>query len=79
MTKVNLNQIKAEDQLSHANLDYSEELYRAYLQDPSQVEDSWRYFFQGWSLGMGEAKSSQSLEKEMQVFQLLKAIGSMAA
>ncbi len=66
--------IKAEDRLSRASLDYSEELYRAYLKDPSQVEDSWRWFFQGLSLGLdtGSGLGSDSLKKELKVFQLLQ-------
>lgn len=67
-------EIKKEDQLSRANLDYSEELYKAYLEDPSQVEDSWRWFFQGLNTGWNkkESHSSANLEKELKVFQLLQ-------
>ena len=66
--------IKSQDQLPRASLDYSEELYKAYLKDPSQVEDSWRWFFQGLNQGLGKSDSadSQLLEKELKVFQLFQ-------
>ena len=65
---------KSQDQLHRENLDYSEELYNQFLTDPSQLEDSWRWFFQGVHTGLGESDShiSQSLEKELQVFQLFQ-------
>ncbi|MCZ0932728.1 MAG: thiamine pyrophosphate-dependent enzyme, partial [Oligoflexia bacterium] len=59
-----------QDKLPRANLDYSEELYNSYLRDPSQVEDSWRWFFQGLSQGLGQTISADSLNKELKVFQL---------
>lgn len=63
------------DQLTRGSLDYSEELYKIYLQDPSKVEDSWRWFFQGlntgWEKSAGPA-SAKSLEKELKVFQLFQ-------
>ena len=63
-----------EDQLQRANLDYSEELYNQYLENPSQVDDSWRWFFQGLNTGLDQSESPQAqfLEKELQVFQLLQ-------
>ena len=66
--------IKAEDQLSRANLDYSEELYKQYIKDPSQIKDSWRWFFQGLNAGLDKTDSSdlQILEKELKVFQLFQ-------
>lgn len=69
-----MSKIKSEDQLPRSNLDYSEELYEAYLQDPSRVEDSWRWFFQGLSTGMDSSAKSFTgdIEKELKVFQLLQ-------
>ena len=61
----------SQDKLTRANLDYSEELYNSYLKDPSQVEDSWRWFFQGLTQGLDQKISVDSLEKELKVFQLL--------
>ena len=66
--------MKAEDQLSMANLDYSEDLYNAYLKDPSKVEDSWRWFFQGLNLGLDRSPQTHpdSLERELKVFQIFQ-------
>ena len=63
-----------QDQFSRANLDYSEELYKQYLKDPSQVKDSWRWFFQGLNTGLDKSDLSQSqlLEKELKIFQLFQ-------
>ena len=33
-----------------SNLGFIEKLYREYLENPAQVESSWRYFFQGMQL-----------------------------
>ncbi len=65
---------RQEDQLPRANLDYSEELYNKYLIDPSQVEDSWRWFFQGLNAGLNKTdlSDSQFMEKELKVFQLFQ-------
>ena len=60
-----------QDKLTRVNVDYSEELYNAYLQDPSQVEDSWRWFFQGLTQALDQKISADSLEEELKVFQLL--------
>ena len=60
-----------QDKLTRANLDYSEELYNSYLKDPSKVEDSWRWFFQGLEQALDQKNSVESLDKELKVFQLL--------
>ena len=63
-----------QDKLTRANLDYSEELYKAYLQDPSQVESSWRWFFQGLNQGLSQKTSVAGLNKRitnLSAFQLL--------
>ena len=59
------------DVLHRNNLGYTEELYQAFLKDPSQVDDSWRWFFQGLNQGLNQNINSQALEKEIKVFQLL--------
>jgi 2-oxoglutarate dehydrogenase E1 component len=38
---------------SRSNLDYIEEQYRRWKDDPSSVEESWRAFFEGYELGVG--------------------------
>ena len=58
------------DPLNQNNLEYTEALYQSFLKDPSQVEESWRWFFQGFSQGLGTSTDS-SLEKEFKVFQFL--------
>ena len=61
----------SQNNLPRANLDYSEELYDIYLKNPSQVEDSWRWFFQGLTQALDQKSSSSDLDKELKVFQLL--------
>ena len=65
---------KSQEQLHRENLDYSEELYKQFLKDPSKVEDSWRWFFQGLNtgLGKGDLHTSHPLEKELQIFRLFQ-------
>lgn len=73
-----MSKIKEEDLLTRANLDYSEELYESYLKDPSQVGDSWRWFFQGLNTGLNKSSLSplpvktDSLENELKVFQMFQ-------
>ncbi|MBC6414985.1 MAG: 2-oxoglutarate dehydrogenase E1 component [Bdellovibrionales bacterium] len=55
------------DVLSGNSLNYTEDLYKTFLKDPLQVEDSWRWFFQGLNQGI----NPQALEKELKVFQFL--------
>ena len=38
--------------LKSTNADYIDELFARYSQDPSSVDDSWRYFFEGLELGV---------------------------
>ena len=57
------------------NLEYTEDLYSLYLQDPNQVEPSWRWFFQGvqsvTASSSGSATSSE-IKKELGVFRLIQ-------
>lgn len=64
--------LKSAGQMQRSNLEYSEELYRLYLQNPNSVEDSWRWFFQGMSAVETDLKK-EDLEKEIHVFQLIQA------
>lgn len=59
-------------EISRANLDYSEDLYLQYLKDPSLVQDSWRWFFQGLRSGMSSQNQTSfaSIQKEINVFRL---------
>lgn len=62
-----------QDKITISNLDYTEELYQSFLKDPRQVEDSWRWFFQGLNQGLNQPSGSHNLEKELKVFQLLNS------
>ena len=66
----------SQNKLSRSNLDWTEELYQSYLKNPMEVEDSWRWFFQGLEQGLdqGFGKSQTTdLEKELKVCQLLSS------
>jgi len=62
----------SQDKITRNNLDYTEELYQSYLKNPHQVEDSWRWFFQGLNQGLNQTEASD-LKKELQIFQLLNS------
>ena len=64
---------ETDDLIPRSSLDYTEDLYNQYLEDPSLLEDSWRYFFQGFHAGMEDSLNPQTLEKELKVFQLLQS------
>ena len=67
----------SQDKLTRSNLDYTEELYQSFLKNPHQVEESWRWFFQGLNQGLSQdlnqGYSSHNLKKELKVFQLLSS------
>ena len=65
---------KTKGHLQRSNLEYSEEIYQLYLDDPQQVEDSWRWFFQGVdSVKTSKSSDGEDLKKEIKVFQLIRA------
>ncbi len=41
-----------------ANLPLIDQLYAAYLQDPGNVDATWRYFFAGWEYALSAAKQT---------------------
>lgn len=66
--------------IANAHPAYIESLYEQYLQDPGQVEDSWRAFFQGFEFSRLHENGSASgvsdkaaTLKEIQVLSLIKA------
>jgi 2-oxoglutarate dehydrogenase E1 component len=67
------------DYLKSINADYIEELLGQYLNDPSGVDDSWRYLFDGLSLGASvQAESAstlsvQNLALELKAMKLITA------
>ena len=69
--------------LNAAHTAYFSALYDQYLQNPDQVEPSWRAFFQGFDFGMEQAQSTEtavevpeSVRKEFQVVKLIDAYRS---
>lgn len=61
-------------QMSLENLEYMEQIYSQYLQDPLQVELAWRWFFLGLDFASVRAlkkATTTQLEKELGVFKLL--------
>ncbi|MTI33060.1 2-oxoglutarate dehydrogenase E1 component [Xanthovirga aplysinae] len=69
--------------ISNAHSSYIEELYNAYKQDPSSVDESWQKFFEGYEFsqvnGEGvtlEAVAAEVSPKEVQVRNLIHAYRS---
>ena len=59
---------------NRANLEYIDQLYQTYQQDPESVEIEWRRFFEGMEFGMNSPSSSGELSsKELSVYQLIRA------
>lgn len=58
-----------------ANLNFIENLYSQYLEDPQKVESSWRYFFEGMAFGSSlkgpEGQGSKS--PDLRVYHLIEA------
>ncbi|WP_425420617.1 2-oxoglutarate dehydrogenase E1 component [Phaeodactylibacter xiamenensis] len=68
--------------IANAHPSYIDSMYQQYLQDPNQVEETWRAFFRGFDYagtatnGHAEgatAASSEALDKEFKVLALIKA------
>ncbi len=65
---------RPEDQIQRPNLEYSEELYQLFLEDPQKVEDSWRWFFQGMNaVKTSQFSQTEDIQTELKVFQLIRA------
>lgn len=57
-----------------ANLAALEELYEAYSEDPAQVTEPWRHFFEGLALGEQIGSSSHGVESpDLRVYLLIEA------
>jgi len=71
-----------ESYLANAHPAYFDELYRLYQQDPEQVDPSWRYFFEGYTLSAqtppAQASSHEQVLKEVRVSQLIHAYRARA-
>ena len=65
--------------LRSVNADYIDEVYARYLENPSDVDSSWRYFFDGVYLGEATALAERGLDAqvdwvaELKVYQLIQA------
>ncbi len=58
--------------LSFSNLDYLDQLYKAYKADPQSVEPSWKSFFEGWELA-SSLKAPSGATPELRVYHLIQA------
>ncbi len=67
------------DYLKSINADYIEQLLEQYLKDPASVDDSWRYLFDGLSLGANSQTlnvgtfDAESLDIEWKALKLIAA------
>ncbi len=68
--------------IANAHPSYIDSMYEKYLQDPAQVEESWRAFFRGFDYASGNGHSENGaataaapavLDKEFKVLALIKA------
>ncbi len=56
------------------NVSLLEEMYQKYVQDPSKVDPSWRYFFEGMSFAAKEGRVSSVAESgDLRIFHLIEA------
>src|SRR3990172_3676726 len=58
---------------SFANLPLLEELYAKWLKDPSSVDPSWRYFFEGMELGSQMEMGPRQQSPDLRVSNLINA------
>ncbi len=59
--------------LQVGNVDYIDALYGNYLSDPSSVDESWRYLFEGLELGAATNNPSLDWANELKVAELIEA------
>lgn len=62
--------------MNFSNYSYVQELYERYLVDPSEIDPSWKQFFDGYSLGISE---SQGLKGELSLVELYRSSGHLLA
>ena len=60
--------------LPRSNLEYTEDLYSLYLQDPYKVDPSWRWFFQGVQSvsDLPTRTIASDIKKDLQIFKLIQ-------
>ena len=62
------------DLISRDSLEYTEELYQRYLENPEQVDASWRWFFQGVRFaGSLQTVSPSDIAKELEIRRMISA------
>ena len=63
-----------QDQITANGLAYSEDLYQAWLKDPSKVDPSWRSFFRGFHTGFEQSgpSSRAGFERELKASHILQ-------
>jgi 2-oxoglutarate dehydrogenase E1 component len=52
---------------TRSNLDALEEMYQHWRQDPTTVDPSWQYFFQGFELGLAQPAPGSSRDARLQI------------
>jgi 2-oxoglutarate dehydrogenase E1 component len=58
---------------TRANLDAIEAVYQQWRQDPDSVDESWRYFFDGFELGMGRPAPAPDGSSQNDIVRLIFA------
>jgi len=59
------NTLRKYTYLKSSNADYIDEVFDRYLQDPSSVDESWRWFFEGIEIGSELAPSAEGEENHV--------------
>ncbi len=70
--------------VSRANAAYIDGIYRAYQEDPSSVEESWRYFFEGYEFGQtnesSQASGGSHVDSQIEIYiNLVRRLGHRSA
>lgn len=58
-------------EISFSNLDFLDQQYQKFQQDPQSLEPSWRYFFEGWDFA--NSFSSPEESQDLRIFHLIEA------
>lgn len=62
--------------LNNASGAYLDDLYQTYLKDPGSLDPSWHRFFEGYELGAGQSRPTETTSvtsKEVSVVKLITA------
>src|SRR5689334_3928 len=60
---------------ARSNMEILEDLYQRWRQDPSQVEESWRLFFEGFDLGLAQqpAAPPEGSQQQTLIIQIINS------